>query len=118
MKPAACGLFAFGARMNARLSENTLRINVAASGDTELVAAVSGARCRVHALRLSVAGAVMVSIKRGSTVLETFNFAAAGVMPPLELRYQPYYVTAANEALNISLSGDVQVNGALEYTVS
>ena len=62
--------------------------------------------------------AVIVQIKRGSTVLETFNFAAAGAMPPLVLRDTPYYQTATNEALVINLSGAVQVNGVLEYAVS
>ena len=104
--------------MDKVLAASRLAINVAASGDTALVAAATGLRCRVYALRLSVAGAVIVQIKAGSTVLETFNFAAAGVMPPLELRFQHYYETAANQALNINLSGAVQVNGAIEYTMS
>jgi hypothetical protein len=39
-------------------------------------------------------------------------------MAPLHLRFQHYYETAANEALNINLSGAVQCNGALEYTMS
>lgn len=104
--------------MNKVISESRLTINVAASGDTALVAAATGLRCRVHGLRLSVAGAVIVQIKAGATVLETFNFAAAGTMAPLVLRFQPYYETAANQALNINLSGAVQVNGALEYTMS
>lgn len=104
--------------MNKVIAESRLRINVASSGDTALVAAVSGLRCRVHGLRLSVAGAVIVQIKAGSTVLEVFNFAAAGTMAPLQLRFQHYYETAANEALNINLSGAVQVNGVLEYTMS
>ena len=98
--------------------DQTLRIDTAASGDTELVAAVSGKSCKVYGLRLSVAGAVIVSIKRGSTVLEVFNFAAAGTMAPLVLRDFPYYKTADNEALNINLSGAVQCNGVLEYSVN
>lgn len=104
--------------MNSRLAESTLQINTAASGDTELVAAAAGLSCKVYGLRLSVAGAVIVSIKRGSTVLEVFNFSAAGTMAPLVLRFQPYYKTGANEALNINLSGAVQCNGVLEYSVS
>lgn len=104
--------------MNKVIAESRLRINTASSGDTALVAAAPGLRCRVHGLRLSVAGAVIVQIKAGSTVLEVFNFAAAGAMTPLVLRFQHYYETAANEALNINLSGAVQCNGVLEYTMS
>jgi hypothetical protein len=105
--------------MPARIADNSLTINVAASGDTTLIAAGGAGRVtRVHGMRLSVAGAVIVSIKRGSTVLEVFNFAGAGVMPPLELREQPHYLTASNEALVINLSGAVQVNGMLEYSMA
>ena len=104
--------------MNKVIAESRLRINTAASGDTALVAAAPGLRCRVHGLRLSVAGAVIVSIKAGATVLEVFNFVGAGTMTPLVLRFQHYYQTAPNEALNINLSGAVQCNGALEYTMS
>ena len=99
-------------------ADSQLRINVAASGDTALVAAASGKRTKVHALRLSAAGAVVVQIKDGSTVLETFNFAAAGTMPPLDLRHAPYYTGSANTALNINLSAAVQVDGRIEYTVA
>lgn len=103
--------------MAARIADNSLTISTAASGDTTLIAAGGAGRItRVHGLRLSVAGAVIVSIKRGSTVLEVFDFAAAGVMPPLVLREQPYYLTAADEALVINLSGAVQVNGMLEWS--
>ena len=102
----------------ARQADQRLRINTAASGDTTLVAATAGKITRVYGLRLSVAGAVIVTIKRGSTVLEVFDFAAAGVMPPLAMRDAPYYETAANEALIINLSGAVQCNGALEYSVA
>ena len=99
-------------------ADSQLRINVAASGDTALVAAASGKRTKVHALRLSAAGAVVVQIKDGTTVLETFNFPAAGTMPPLELRHAPYYTGTTKTALNINLSDAVQVDGRLEYTVA
>lgn len=102
----------------ARIHDRTLRINTNTSGDGDLVAAVSGATTKVYGLRLSVAGAVIVTIKRGSTTLEVFNFAAAGTMAPLALREEPYYQTGSNEALVINLSGAVQVNGVLEYTQS
>ena len=104
--------------MNKVIAESRLLIKASVSGDTELVAAAPGLRCRVHGLRLSVDGAVIVQIVTESAVLEVFNFAAAGTMAPLTLRFQPYYETAANEALNINLSGAVQVNGVLEYTMS
>ena len=99
--------------------DQQLRIdNAAASGDITLVTPGTGQSVKVHALRLSVAGAVIVTLKRGSTTLEVFNFAGAGSMPPLELRQAPYYQTGAAEALVLNASGAVQVNGRLEYVVS
>lgn len=92
-----------------------LRINTAVSGDNTLVAAVAGQKTRVYGLRLSVAGAVIVQVKRGSTVLEVFNFAGAGGGLVLDLREMPFYSTDANEALVLNLSGAVQVDGQLEY---
>ena len=104
--------------MESTYADARLRINTAASGDTTLIAAVAGLSTKVYSLRLSVAGAVIVSIKAGSTVLEVFNFVGAGTMAPLVLRFKPYFQTATNEALVINLSGAVQCNGAIEYTVS
>lgn len=95
-----------------------LRINTAASGDTALVAAVAGQTTRVHSLRLSVAGAVIVQIKNGATVLEVFNFAGVGGALVLDFRSRPWYLTTANTALNINLSAAVQVDGRIEYVTS
>jgi hypothetical protein len=95
-----------------------LRINVSASGDTSLVAAVAAQTTRVHALRLSVAGAVIVQIKDGATVLEVFNFGAAGGSIVIPFRSRPHYKTTANTALNINLSAAVQVDGRIEYVTT
>lgn len=95
---------------------SALRIdNAAALGVTPIVAAVAGQKTRVYGLRLSVAGATIVEIRRGTTVLERFNFAGAGTMPTLDLRELPYYTTAANEALNLNSTAAVQVDGQVEY---
>lgn len=95
-----------------------LRINTAAAGDTVLVAAVAGQITRVHSLRVSVAGAVIVQVKDGATVLEVFNFAGVGGAVILDFRSRPWYRTTANTALNINLSAAVQVDGRVEYVTS
>ena len=96
-----------------------LRINnAAAAGDTPLVAAVVGQVTRVYGIRLNVAGATVVQVKRGATVLEVFNFAGAGGAATFDLRELPYYTTAVNEVLNINSSNAVQVDGQLEYSTS
>lgn len=99
-----------------RLYDADLRISTSSSGDTALLAATPGRRHRVHGLRLSVAGAVTVQLRSGSTVLETFVFAAAGYDYVLPTRVSHYAQTAENEALNLNLSAAVAVNGVLEYS--
>ena len=99
-----------------RLYDADLRISTSTSGDNQLFAAVVGRRHRVHGLRLSVAGAVTVQLRSASTVLETFVFAGAGYAYVLPTRVAHYMQTAENEALNLNLSGAVQVNGVLEYS--
>jgi hypothetical protein len=92
-----------------------LRINTAASGDTTLVAAASGETTRVHRMKLNVAGAVIVQIRDGATVLDVFNFAGNGGCVVLDFSSRPWYKTTANTALNLNLSAAVQVDGRLEY---
>lgn len=94
------------------------RINTAGAGDTAIVAAVAGQTTRVHALRLSVAGAVIVQIKTGATVQEVFNFAGNGGSVNLNFNERPYWKTAVNEAININLSAAIQVDGAIQTVTS
>lgn len=98
--------------------DKQLRINnAAASGDLTVVGASTGLSTKVYGLRLSASAAVVVTLKRGSTVLEVFNFAAAGTLV-LPLRQEPYYQTNANEAFIVSPGSAVQVDGMVEYTTS
>lgn len=95
-----------------------LHINTAASGDTTLVAAVASQTTRVHRLKISVAGPVVVQIKDGATVLDVFHFVGNGRNVILDFSSRPWYVTTANTALVINLSGAVQVDGRVEYVTS
>lgn len=93
-----------------------LVIDKAAATTTDLIAAVADKKVRAYSLRLSAAGAVIVSILDGATVLERFNFGAAGDRFNLDLRELPYYTTTAGNALRITLSAAVQVDGVIEFT--
>lgn len=96
-----------------------LRINNSAtSGDTTLVAAVSAQTTRVYRMRLSVAGATIVQIKDGSTVLEVFNFAGNGGALILDLSDRPYYKGSTNANFVLNSSAAVQVDGMLGYVQS
>lgn len=94
------------------------RIDVAAAGDNVLVAAVPSQTTRVHRLRLSPANSVVIQIKDGATVLETFNYTAGGPCISLDFSARPHYRTTVGTALNIHLSGAVQVDGRIEYVTS
>lgn len=88
--------------------------NAAALGDTTLVAAAAGKATRVYSLDISVAGATIVTLRRGATVLQVFNFAGVGGIVVKDLRELPYYVTGVNEALILNSSVAVQVDGMFE----
>lgn len=93
-------------------------INANTIAPTALLAAVAGQTHKVQGLRLSVAGAVIVTLLDGATVLEKFNYAGVGGGIVLDLRDKPYWTGSVNTALNIVLSAAVQVDGHLDYITS
>lgn len=99
----------------ASVSTTSQRISTNTAGDNQLLAAVAAKTHRIHSLRLSVAGAVVVQVKDGATVLEVFNFAGNGGGLTLDFREKPYYVGGVNTAFIINLSAAVQVEGRFEY---
>lgn len=88
------------------------------SGDTTLVAAVSGQTTRVHRMKFTCDAANLVLIKRGSTTIDRFRFPASGGAAVLEFSSYPWYVTAANEALVINTSTTANVDGSVETVTS
>jgi len=88
------------------------------TGDTTLVAAVSGQTTRVHRMKFTCDAACLVLIKRGSTELDRFRFPASGGAAVLEFSSRPWYVTGANEALVINSSTTANVDGSIETVTS
>lgn len=91
-------------------------IDCAAAGDNEIVAAVVGKKVRVVAYTAVCANTVSAQWKSGAATAKSgaMPFAAnGGASPP----WNPYghFETAAGEALNLNLSGAVQVSGHLTY---
>lgn len=87
-------------------------INVSASGQALLVAAVPGKKIRLVSLLLTVAAAVAVDLQSASTSL-------TGPMP-LQAGFDAerdygLVETVAGEALNINLGANVQVAGPFVY---
>lgn len=90
------------------------KVDVSASGDNTLVAAVAGKRIRVLSMAVVAAGSVSVTFKSGSTDLTGAMSLSQGV--PLEsVSGWGAFQTAAGEALVLNLSGAVQTSGWLTY---
>jgi hypothetical protein len=91
-------------------------LNVSASGDTTLIAAVAGRRVIVFQLSLVCAGAVTVTWKStaGTALSGPCAFAANG---GITKAFSPegQFVTKAGEGLVINLGGAVQVGGDFVY---
>lgn len=95
----------------------TAAINTAASGATSLVSAVAGNNIVVLAYHFSAAGAVNVKFQSASTDLTGAMTCATGVPHDAASTDYGLFQTATNEALNINLSGAVQVSGHIVYIV-
>ena len=90
-------------------------ISEASSGSNLLVAAVTGKRIQVISGFAIASGTVIVQFLSAATPLSgTMDLASSGgfVLP-----YNPdgWFETAVGEALNINLSGAVNLGGALKY---
>lgn len=92
-------------------------VNTAVIGDSTASTATASQTTRVHRMRLNVAGATNITVKSGSTILEVLKFAAAGFLV-YDFATRPWYVTAANQALVLSNSAAVQVDGVVEFVKS
>ena len=91
------------------------RINCA-SGDTTVVAAVSGKKIRALGITFSCAAAVGVSFKSGSTLLlGPMAFDVNGGMDSYRGSNGIFCETASGEALVMTLSGTAAVHGSLMY---
>lgn len=93
-------------------------LDTSASGDSTIVSATGGQTTRVHRMKLVAGGATVITIKRGSTVLDTFRADASGYTIILRFDGNPWYATAANEAFVINNSAAVDLDGSIEYVKS
>lgn len=95
------------------------KIDTAASGNTSLVATPGASKKIVVRSYLLIAGAaVNVKFRSANTDLTgALPLAANGGASAPGNPELAWFETAANEALNINLSGAVQVSGHIAYTV-
>jgi hypothetical protein len=85
------------------------------SGDSALVAAVTGERYRVKALAISCAGTVNAKFRSGTTDKTGLFYGVANTQVVLPYNPAGWFETDAGEALNINLSAAVAVGGQIVY---
>ncbi len=90
-----------------------LKIDDATSGQSELVAAVSGKSIRVLGYVLTGASACSAKFQSASTDLTGPLFLGAPVVVPND--NSGWIETVAGEALNLFTSANVQVSGHINY---
>lgn len=94
------------------------KIDVAASGDTTLLAGVAGKRIYLMGLEFLCSNSVTVGFKSGSAPIlinpQSFGANSGKVLPPAGLGYTK---TEVGEALVITLGGAVQVSGSYVVAV-
>lgn len=101
--------------INTIVSPKYLPISVSSSGNNEIVPLVAGRRIKVIAAILVSAGTVSVKFRSASTDLSGAMplIANSGFVIPES--FVGWVVTEPGEALNLHLSGAVQVSGMLVY---
>lgn len=92
-------------------------ISTAASGATQLVAAVAGKRTRVLAYFVQVDGTVAFKFQSNATDLTGLMSMTATATVPCAPGFCPlgHFQTATNEPLNINLNLAIGVRGHLTY---
>ncbi len=99
-------------------------VNATASGNTQVVAGVSGKRYRVIAYVISFGSTVNVKFQSASTDLTCLFYGILGAQVDpgsLELAYgqqRGHFKSNAGEDLNINLSGAGNVGIMIEYDVT
>ncbi len=94
------------------------KVDTATGGDTQVVAASVGNKIKLLSCKLVSSGTVSTKWRSGTTDLEGANplVANSGYILPASSPGQGHYLeTAVNTALNINLSGAVQVSGHISY---
>lgn len=89
--------------------------NPSGTGDTEIVAAVAGAKIRVLALAMVTTSANSVHFRSATTPISaTFPLGANGGVV-LSLNEHGWFETAAGEALNINMSAASATGVQIQY---
>lgn len=94
-----------------------LAISFSSSGDNTVISAVASKKIKVHRIFFVCSAATAVTIKDGASTNLTgaMSMGANGGFT-LDLQGDPWFITAASNALIINQTGTAQVSGAIYYT--
>lgn len=92
------------------MATTLVTVDFTASGDQTLVAASVAQTTRLYRALLTVSGATTLTFKRGTTVLGKYQMPSAGALA-MDFSAEPWFTTATNEALVLSSSNSVTVQG-------
>ena len=91
------------------------KINATTSGETQVVAAVTGKKLRVISVIFTTSAAISIGWRSASNVkIDPMSFAQNGGMTE-QWRRGHFFETNTGEALNIYLSSNANVRGSLCY---
>lgn len=90
-------------------------ISKSASGDNELIAAVTGKKIRVVAYNFMAAGTVNAKFRSATTDITGLKYCVANVGIVAPFNPLGWFETAAAAALNVNLSAAVAIGGELVY---
>jgi hypothetical protein len=101
--------------LNSNVQYKYATVVASSSGNTAVVAAVSGKRIVVVAHKILANAAVNVKWQSASTDITGLSYLAANGGEVLPYNPAGWFRTTAGEALNINLSGAVAVGGHITY---
>jgi hypothetical protein len=81
----------------------------------DLVAASAGQKGRVHRGHITVGGATLITIKSGATEIDRYRFTASGGFISFRDEDPVWQSIAANEAITITSSLPVNVDGRVDW---
>ena len=100
---------------------NRVKIDVAANGDNQIVAAVAGKKIRVLSMFFIVAGAVNAKFQSdsGGSASDLTGALPLAANGGASLPFNPHgwIQTDIGKKLNLNLSGAVQVSGSITYAL-
>ena len=114
--PGTTNAIAFQKPTTSGLSE--AKIDLVATGDNTIIAAVAAQTIRVHRIFFVASAATTIIIKDGSTALTGAITVTAGGSFVLDMDGDPWFVCSTNTAFIINQSGTAQISGRAYYRQS